>query len=196
MQHPRWTWTLRKTWLAGLGLVGVGIVGCALAGIAAVPAGRGPAQVPPPALVVLPAAVPHGFWVQPGIAQMLVETDSVGLAFDCGNAMGGAGMRLDQALLLDAGGHFAAETTHLNLPRRNGGMMTPTSAPNETPIPLPYARLSGLTDGRTLVLNVAILDPQFPATAGGVPFTTSYGLYTLTLSQVAPPPLVQCTPQS
>ncbi len=193
MQHPRWTWTLRKTWLVMLGLVGVGIVGCVLVSIAAAPAGRGPAQVPPPALVVLPTALPSGIWVQPGVAQMGVGPGGVWLAFACGDPLGRiATMILDQPLLLDSGGHFAAETTRLAW-REGEGMSTPTRTSAETLLPFPHARLIGLTDGRTLALNIEIVEPESPSGEGALR-TSYYGLYTLTLSQNDPPPLVQCTP--
>ncbi len=193
MKNTQRIWTLRKVWLVMLGLVGVGIAGCAVVSTTPSPSDSVPTQVPLPAAVVLPTAVPSGIWVQPGIAQMGVGPDGVWLAFACGDPLGRiATMILDQPLLLDSGGHFAAESTRLAW-REGEGMSTPTRTSAETLLPFPHARLIGLTDGRTLALNIEIVEPESPSGEGALR-TSYYGPYTLTLSQNDPPPLVQCTP--
>jgi hypothetical protein len=105
-------------------------------------------------------------------------------------------MYLFQTLALDATGHFAAETTRLDLPVRNGGMATPTLTRDQTPIPPPYARLTGTTDGHTLRLTVEIVIPSISGIPGSAPGISTYGPYTLTLIQGDPSPLPRCTPQS
>jgi hypothetical protein len=127
---------------------------------------------------------------------MNVASDGVYLQFTCGDPITGLNLALTSTLWLDAAGHFAAETTRLDIPRRNGGMATATLTREQTPVPPPYARLTGTTDGHTLTLNVELVFPEFPVTPGGPPLTSAYGPYTLIRGQADWAKLVRCTAHS